>query len=341
MLFSRFEASFLEVHEAFYSMVSIQHLHGNHQKRDPNIRFPFWSDVCRWLCRKCGPKPWFRLQGNHQKLERNLTFLEDSDATFWHRRWGKSGSKMAFVSRPGHAVFPFWGLVSWGPRGFLVWFLQHWHGYHPKCDIRFSSFWSDVRRWLCRKCGPKPWFRLQGNNQKLERNLIFFRGFRRNVLTSEVGEKWFENGLREPARRCCFPVLRPRFLRSTRLSSMVSIQHLYGNHQKCDPDIRFRPFWSDVCRWLCRKCGPNPWFRLRLQGNHQKLERNLTFFKGFRRNVLTPEVHGGKVVGKWPSWAGQAPVLKGFFSRSQRSSMSTTSTSLPKPALSYQNLIVF
>ena len=35
------------------------------------------------------------------------------------------------------------------------------------------------------------------------------------------------------------------------------------------------------------------------------------------------------------------PVLKGFFSRSQRSSMSTTSTSLPKPALSYQNLIVF
>ena len=99
-----------------------------------------------------------------------------------------------------------------------------------------------MRRWLCRKCGPKPWFRLQGNNQKLERNLIFFRGFRRNVLTSEVGEKWFENGLREPARRCCFPVLRPRFLRSTRLSSMVSIQHLYGNHQKCDPDIRFRPF---------------------------------------------------------------------------------------------------
>ena len=251
------------------------------------------------------------------------------------------GSKMAFVSRPGHAVFPFWGLVSWGPRGFLVWFLQHWHGNHPKCDpdIRFSSFWSDVRRWLCRKCGPKPWFRLQGNNQKLERNLIFFRGFRRNVLTSEVGEKWFENGLREPARRCCFPVLRPRFLRSTRLSSMVSIQHLYGNHQKCDPDIRFRPFWSDVCRWLCRKCGPKPWFRL--QGNNQKLERNLTFFRGFRRNVLTPEVHRGKVVGKWPSWAGQAPVLKGFFSRSQRSSMSTTSTSLPKPALSYQNLIVF
>ena len=169
-----------------------------------------------------------------------LYFLEDSDATFWHRRWGKSGWKMAFVSRPGHAVFPFWGLVSWGPRGFLIWFLYS----------------------ICME-----------------------------------------------------------------------------TTQKCDPDISFRPFWSDVCRWLCRKCGPKPWFRL--QGNNQKLERNLTFFRGFRRNVLTPEVHRGKVVGKWPSWAGQAPVLKGFFSRSQRSSMSTTSTSLPKPALSYQNLIVF
>ena len=35
------------------------------------------------------------------------------------------------------------------------------------------------------------------------------------------------------------------------------------------------------------------------------------------------------------------PVLKGFFSRPQRSSLCTTSTSLPKPALSYQNLLVF
>ena len=35
-------------------------------------------------------------------------------------------------------------------------------------------------------------------------------------------EKWFENCLREPARPCCFPVLRTRLLRSTRLSSTVS-----------------------------------------------------------------------------------------------------------------------
>ena len=37
----------------------------------------------------------------------------------------------------------------------------------------------------------------------------------------------------------------------------------------------------------------------------------------------------------------QFPRFEGFFSRCQRSSMSATSTSLPKPALSYQNLIVF
>ena len=47
---------------------------------------------------------------------------------------------------------------------------------------------------------------------------------------------------------------------------------------------------------------------------------------------------------KWSSWVGQAmqfPRFEGFFSRCQISSLSTTSTSLPKPALSYQNLIVF
>ena len=47
---------------------------------------------------------------------------------------------------------------------------------------------------------------------------------------------------------------------------------------------------------------------------------------------------------KWTSWVGQTmlfPRSEGFFSRPQRSSLSTTSTSLPKPALSYQNLIVF
>ena len=63
---------------------------------------------------------------------------------------------------------------------------------------------------------------LAGKPPKAGTKPYIFRGFRRNVLTSEVGEKWFENGLREPARPCCFPVLRPRFLRSTRLSSMVS-----------------------------------------------------------------------------------------------------------------------
>ena len=221
MLFSRFEASFLEVHEAFYSMVSIQHLHGNHQKCDPDIRFrPFWSDVCRWLCRKCGPKPWFRLQGNHQKLERNLTFFRGFRRNVLTSEVGEKWLKNG-LREPGRpCCFP-----VLRPRfcrsmklSTMVSIAFAWKP--PKmCDPDFTSFWSDARRWLCRKCGPKPWFRLQGNHQKLERNLIFFRGFRRNVLTSEVGEKWLENGLREPARPCCFPILRPRFLRSTRLSN--------------------------------------------------------------------------------------------------------------------------
>ena len=67
-----------------------------------------------------------------------LSFLEDSDARFWHRRWGKSGSKMAFGSRPGYAVCSFCGLVSWGPRGFLLWFLQHLQGNHPKMWSKYS-----------------------------------------------------------------------------------------------------------------------------------------------------------------------------------------------------------
>ena len=50
-----------------------------------------------------------------------------------------------------------------------------------------------------------------------------------------------------------------------------------------------------------------------------------------------------KVDWKWYSWVGQAmqfPHFEGFFfSRCQRSSMSTISTSLAKPPLSYQNLI--
>ena len=59
----------------------------------------------------------------------------------------------------------------------------------------------------------------------------------------------------------------------------------------------------------------------------------------------TFDIGGGwNAVRKWTSWVGQTmlfPRSEGFFSRPQRSSLSTTSTSLPKPALSYQNLIVF
>ena len=39
----------------------------------------------------------------------------------------------------------------------------------------------------------------------------FYSGFKRNVLTSGVEEMCLKNGSVEPARPCCFPVLRPGF----------------------------------------------------------------------------------------------------------------------------------
>ena len=41
--------------------------------------------------------------------------------------------------------------------------------------------------------------------------MCFFSGFKRNVLTPGVEEMCLENGSVEPARPCCFPVLRPGF----------------------------------------------------------------------------------------------------------------------------------
>ena len=50
---------------------------------------------------------------------------------------------------------------------------------------------------------------------KASPNLCFYSGFRRDVLTPAAGEMWSENRPLEPARPCCFPVLKPRFLRSS------------------------------------------------------------------------------------------------------------------------------
>ena len=114
----------------------------------------------------------------------------------------------------------------------------------------------------------------------------------------------FENGPRESARPCCFPVLKVFFSRPQRSS-------------------------------LSTPCTSLPKPALSYQ--------NLIYIYRIQTQRLTPAEDDMWTENRPRESARPCnfPVLKGFFSRSQRSSMSTTSTSLPKPALSYQNLIVF
>ena len=55
------------------------------------------------------------------------------------------------------------------------------------------------------------------SNSKPDQNRIVFSGFRCNVLPPGLGETWFQNGSLEPARPCCFPVLRGAFCTENRL----------------------------------------------------------------------------------------------------------------------------
>ena len=67
-----------------------------------------------------------------------------------------------------------------------------------------------------------------------------------------------------------------------------------------------------------------------------------TLYSGFKRNVWHRRWAKGGLKMVFVSRPGHAvSPFWVFFSRCQRSSMSTTSTSLPKPALSHQNLIIF
>ena len=46
----------------------------------------------------------------------------------------------------------------------------------------------------------------------LAATLCFYSGFKRDVLTSGVGEMCRKNGFVEPARPCCFAAAEPSFL---------------------------------------------------------------------------------------------------------------------------------
>ena len=98
----------------------------------------------------------------------------DSDVTFWHRHRAKSEAKIAPLDRPGHAVSPLRGCA--GP-GVYCNLRKHWAGNHGFQRI---------------EAGPK--------------TLLVRNGFRRDVLTSEPGEKWGENSFPGPAWPCGFTV---------------------------------------------------------------------------------------------------------------------------------------
>ena len=106
----------------------------------------------------------------------------DSAVTFWHRHRAKSEAKIAPLDRPGHAVSPLRGCA--GP-GVCCNLRKHWAGNHG-----FQRT----------EAGPK--------------TLLVRNGFRRDVLTSEPGEKWGENSFPGPAWPCgltvatCFFVSR-------------------------------------------------------------------------------------------------------------------------------------
>ena len=98
----------------------------------------------------------------------------DSAVTFWHRHRAKSEAKIAPLDRPGHAVSPLRGCA--GP-GVCCNLRKHWAGNHG-----FQRT----------EAGPK--------------TLLVRNGFRRDVLTSEPGEKWGENSFPGPAWPCGFTV---------------------------------------------------------------------------------------------------------------------------------------
>ena len=83
--------------------------------------------------------------------------------------------------------------------------------------------------------------------------MCFYSGFKRNVLTSGVEEMCLKNGSVEPARPCCFPVLRPGFRTPGLLLSTAD----HRNVSQTFVSIAFRehlPLTTAVAGNVARKC---------------------------------------------------------------------------------------
>ena len=60
----------------------------------------------------------------NQNVTKTLGFYGGFKRNVWHQRWAKGGLKMVFMSRPGHAVSPFWVFFFKVPEVF------HVHNFH-------------------------------------------------------------------------------------------------------------------------------------------------------------------------------------------------------------------
>ena len=177
----------------------------------------------------------------------------------------KCGSKMDLVSRPDHAVSPFWRVFFKAPEVFLV------YNFHKPAKTSIIV--------------PKPYSFLA----------TFDTG--RGCHVDWKSSSWV-------GQTMLFPCFEGFFFK------VPEVFHVHNFHKPAKT--------SNIV--------PKP-------------------YSFFVESDATFDIGGGwNAVRKWTSWVGQTmlfPRSEGFFSRPQRSSLSTTSTSLPKPALSCQNLIIF
>ena len=83
----------------------------------------------------------------NQNVTKTLGFYGGFKRNVWHRRSAKGGLKMVFVSRPGHAVSPFWSFFF-----FKVPEVFHVHNFHKSAKtfynflVHSNGFFDDERR---------------------------------------------------------------------------------------------------------------------------------------------------------------------------------------------------
>ena len=333
----------------------------------------------------------------------NLLFFSGVRRNVWHRRRMKCGSKMDLVSRPDHAVSPFWRVFFKAPEVFLVYnfhkpaktsiivpkpysFLVDsdatfdtgggWH-----VDWKSSSWVGQAMQFPCFEgfFFKVPEVFLVYNFHKPAKTSIIvpkpYSFLVESDATFDIGGGW--NAVRKwtswVGQTMLFPCFEGFFFKVPEVFLVYNF-HIYNFHKPAKTSIIApKPYsffvesdatfdigggWNAVRKWtswvgqtMLFPCSEGFFFKA------PEVFLVYNFHKPAKTSIIVPKPYnflvdsdatfdtggGWHVDWKSSSWVGQAmqfPCFEGFFSRSQRSSMSTTSTSLPKPALSYQNLII-